>query len=247
MDKDVNWYVFGGIGLRKLERLEQKNLIKTGYYAPEDLPQLLNLHEIDAIGILSVWPETYSYTLTEAILNKIPVIVTDIGALGRRTRELGCGWVVPLQNADKEFVKKVKEIAADKTLLENRRKHFSDIELKSNTDMAAEYVEIYENEMMENAGAVYEEADYQMIFNGGDFSSENTGEYFSRTLNNAGTGNKSVRISLAAYREMENELNEIKTSLSYKIVKKMWGIKFPGKQFVKRIIYRSRHVGEGNR
>lgn len=56
----VNWFVFGNIGVQELNELKQKNLVKTGGYSPEDLPMLLKIHKIDVIGILSIWPETYS-------------------------------------------------------------------------------------------------------------------------------------------------------------------------------------------
>lgn len=242
-DHGVNWYVFGGTGIRKLDCLEQGNLVKTGYYAPEDLPLLLKLHEIDIIGILSVWPETYSYTLTEAVLNKIPVIVTDIGALGRRTRELGCGWTVSLESACKEFIKKVIELSADKAVLQECKKHIACINLKNTIDMVVEYIEIYK--IVKATGGVYEDADYQMLLSGEDSTSAIEEDYSLKAINNVYENNRTAQISATAYREMENELNEIKNSLSYKIVKRLWKMKFPGKQMVKRIIYRTARVGEG--
>ena len=94
--KDVQWYSFGTIGDEKLENLKQDNYVSLGTYNQKDLPTLLKMHEIDVIGILSIWPETYSYTMSESIINGIPVIVSDVGALGERQRRLNAGWTVVL-------------------------------------------------------------------------------------------------------------------------------------------------------
>lgn len=91
---EVEWYIMGGIGEESLYRLKRDNLVKTGYYYQEDLATYLLYHKIDVICILSKWPETFSYTLSEAVISHIPVIVTDIGALGQRVKTSGYGAVV---------------------------------------------------------------------------------------------------------------------------------------------------------
>jgi hypothetical protein len=55
----------------------------------------LNRDGID-IGLhLSVWAESFSYTLSEFALAGIPVIAGRIGAQGERTERHALGWVVP--------------------------------------------------------------------------------------------------------------------------------------------------------
>lgn len=93
----IDWYIFGGIDDEQLQKLKKVNLTWTNFYQREDLLSYLNLHKIDIIVILSLWPETFCYTLSEAIVYKRPVIVTDIGALGERTKQMKCGWVVSLE------------------------------------------------------------------------------------------------------------------------------------------------------
>ena len=90
----VEWFIIGGIGDAELYNLNQENLTKMGFYHSEDIPLFLIYHKIDAVCILSKWPETFSYTLSEAINNGIPVIATDIGALGQRVKENGYGQTV---------------------------------------------------------------------------------------------------------------------------------------------------------
>jgi GT2 family glycosyltransferase len=46
------------------------------------------------IGLFSIWAETYSHTLTEAWSLGIPVIASELGALGERIRAQGGGWLV---------------------------------------------------------------------------------------------------------------------------------------------------------
>lgn len=160
----VNWYIFGGIGVDKLACCEQDNLIKTGYYASEDLPVLLKVHDIDLVGILSVWPETYSYTLTEAVLNRIPVIVTDIGALGRRVKDLNCGWTVALDHMKEDFLEIVQGMIKSRTQLEEYRKIISKIRFPDIQLMSDKYQAVYEN--LWNKEARYPQADYAFIYGG---------------------------------------------------------------------------------
>jgi len=47
------------------------------------------------IGLFSLWPETYSHTLTEAWAAGIPVVATPFGALKERLEQCGGGWVLP--------------------------------------------------------------------------------------------------------------------------------------------------------
>ena len=48
------------------------------------------------------WPETYSYTLTEALELGLTPVVLDIGAQARRLQELGVGKVLPLEALARE-------------------------------------------------------------------------------------------------------------------------------------------------
>ena len=43
-------------------------------------------HYLDNVKLPSVWPETYSYTLSIALQAGLPVAAFDIGAIARRIR-----------------------------------------------------------------------------------------------------------------------------------------------------------------
>lgn len=71
------------------------NVTISGRYDPADLPSLVEKTEARVALFLHGWPETFSYTLTEAVsLGLIPV-VPDIGAPAERVRAAGFGLVVP--------------------------------------------------------------------------------------------------------------------------------------------------------
>jgi GT2 family glycosyltransferase len=46
------------------------------------------------VGILSIWPETYSHTLSEAWAAGVPVLVTALGAPKERVEAHGGGWIL---------------------------------------------------------------------------------------------------------------------------------------------------------
>ena len=95
MDKGgINWFVLGAIGDKNILEISQENCFFSSTYKKEELPQLLEDNEIDIICILPIWPETFSYTVSEAWLNGIPIVATDIGAVGERIRKTGGGWLV---------------------------------------------------------------------------------------------------------------------------------------------------------
>ncbi|BBK78211.1 glycosyltransferase [Clostridium butyricum] len=153
---DINWYVFGGIGDKDLAELEQENLIKTGWYKREDLHSLVKLFNIDLICILPIWPETFCYTLSEALLCGIPVLGTDIGAVGERIKKLECGWLTSLSSTYEDVLNIIYKI---KNSTEEYNKVLNSIKnIKTNriNDMLEEYIKVYEFELGNKVNKYYE-------------------------------------------------------------------------------------------
>jgi glycosyltransferase involved in cell wall biosynthesis len=75
--------------------LKVGNVAITGAYEEADLPLLV----ADCTGrlalFLSEWPETFSYTLSEAVRWGFTPLVPDIGAPAERVRQMGLGRVFP--------------------------------------------------------------------------------------------------------------------------------------------------------
>ncbi|TNC09896.1 glycosyltransferase [Methylobacterium terricola] len=78
---------------RRIEGLG--TLAVTGSYRPEELPRLLAEADPDYVFLASVWPETYSYVLSEAWAAGYPVVALDTGAPAERIRSEGGGLVLP--------------------------------------------------------------------------------------------------------------------------------------------------------
>jgi hypothetical protein len=66
-----------------------------GAYAEADLPDLLARERCHLALFASVWPETYSYTLSQAFFAGLYPVAFDIGAIAARIRKAGWGLVLP--------------------------------------------------------------------------------------------------------------------------------------------------------
>lgn len=79
---ELSWHVFGGCDPKYDQQLAQTNIKQHGQYESNQLPELLN--EIDLVVLASVFPETYSITLTEAWFYGIPVLAPNLGVYNSR-------------------------------------------------------------------------------------------------------------------------------------------------------------------
>lgn len=77
------------------EMLELPTIESTGPYDDAHLSMLLKRKACHISLFLSVWPETYSYTLSQAFFSGLYPVAFDIGAIARRIREVGWGLVLP--------------------------------------------------------------------------------------------------------------------------------------------------------
>lgn len=91
------------------------NLRVTGKYAVEELPHIMKREKIDVVFIPSIWPETFSYTTSEAISMGLPVACYNLGAPAERVSVYDKGLVLKNIDADAnlaqlvEFVKKIRK------------------------------------------------------------------------------------------------------------------------------------------
>ena len=68
----------------------------TGCYTESEAVELIKEQQADLAWLPSVWPETWSYVLTQIWKAGIYAVVHDIGAQAERVRTTGYGAVVPL-------------------------------------------------------------------------------------------------------------------------------------------------------
>jgi GT2 family glycosyltransferase/glycosyltransferase involved in cell wall biosynthesis len=90
-EDDVTWHFFGR---ERFGTRPRRQVVLHGTYRREDLPRLLTEAGIDVVLLLSPWAETYSYTLSEAWRLGLPVVGSDLGAIGERIRAQGGGVTV---------------------------------------------------------------------------------------------------------------------------------------------------------
>lgn len=107
-NSEIKVHLFG-ISDRAYLNENHVNYTCHGEYKRTDLPQLFQENAIDLVCILSIMPETYSYTLSEAVVLGVPVLGFDIGAIGSRIKTSGCGWLIPVTSDEKVLRKEIKK------------------------------------------------------------------------------------------------------------------------------------------
>lgn len=82
-------------------RLAQAGVNVTGRYLEPEALEKLDALSPHVVWLPSIWPETYSYTLSLALKAGYPVYAFDLGAIARRLRSLGlASGLMPLSVAD---------------------------------------------------------------------------------------------------------------------------------------------------
>lgn len=89
-------FIVMGFSMDDATLLEQ-DVIMTGKYKEEDALALLAELKPDMVWLPSVWPETFSYTLSIGLTAGVPIVAFDIGAIANRLRALSLDqYVIPL-------------------------------------------------------------------------------------------------------------------------------------------------------
>lgn len=134
----------------KFDRIFTKKMLKKitdhGQYKREELPSLLRENNIKLICLLSICPETYSYTLTEAIACGIPVLVSNVGgALKERVEKDNLGWVVDLNQTDRAqaVLDKINEILSNPKDYEEKIESIAKYKIRTVSEMCKDYDKLY--------------------------------------------------------------------------------------------------------
>jgi GT2 family glycosyltransferase len=86
------------------------NVSITGTYGPADQAAMVARARGRLALFLSEWPETYSYTLTEALAFGFVPLVPDIGALAERVRAAGGGYIFPFPFSPHDVLQLIADI-----------------------------------------------------------------------------------------------------------------------------------------
>ncbi|MBF0099340.1 MAG: glycosyltransferase [Desulfobacterales bacterium] len=107
----IQWILIGSTD-KESHRNEQDYSI-TGIYDRKDLPHLIDQYRIELVMIPALWPETYSYVLSECWLNECVVIVPEIGAFPERMTGVEAGYILPSPITADAIIQKIMHIYAD--------------------------------------------------------------------------------------------------------------------------------------
>ena len=87
-----------------------KNVTVTGPYQENELDTYLQKFDCDIALLLSTIPETYSFTLSEAISSGVYPIVLDIGSMPERLERYNIGSVLPLNSTAQKIVDEILKV-----------------------------------------------------------------------------------------------------------------------------------------
>ena len=148
VNKKESKYTLHLFGTTSEDKYNQSNgnYVFHGKYNREDIIQLLKENNIHLVCLFSIWPETYSYTLTESLMAEIPVLVIDYGALSERTKKDNLGWVLDKKVKVQEIIEKIHQIFDNEKEYETVKNQIKNYlkNLKTVDKMAEEYEKMYE-------------------------------------------------------------------------------------------------------
>ena len=108
--RPVKWSILGS-GDATLSRAAGSGGVRVaGHYRAGSLARRLREEGVDVALLLSVWPESYSLTLTECRAAGVPVMAFDHGAIADRIAAEGGGFVVPVENGAKGIAEMLEKV-----------------------------------------------------------------------------------------------------------------------------------------
>ena len=223
--RKYDWYIVGGTGDPALTVLEKSNLTKTGWYKRENVKAILNHNQIDLVCILPIWPETFCYTISEAQIAGIPVLATDIGAVGDRVIQEHSGWVVPYDAQAKEILDKLDDIFEAEDDFREVREAVCMCTHRTIGEMCRDYDVLYRTlPILQRTPKTY---DAQFIYMG----------YAACHLDAVDSCSMGNNIELVRrITELEHAIAMIENSLGYKVLRFFKERNIPGKKMLKRMI-----------
>lgn len=204
---DIQWFTFGSLGDERLLELKQDNFTKVGTYTRDSIYRMLKEYCIDLICILPTWAETFCYTLSEAWLAGIPVLVTDIGAVGARVRETGAGIAVPLNEDPEKILEQIELLQAEPERYQALKDALASMPVRTIQDMLKDYIALYE--ALPDPQRCYGPVSYKTVLEALQVQRASYSEADMETL----------RKEMAELRAKEQLLESIQASKSYRLAR----------------------------
>ena len=135
----VEFHVVGEAPKRFRQRY--KEVTWHGAYKRDELTEVLRGISGSYALMCSIWPETYSHTLTEAWMAGLPVVASDLGATAERIRRHGGGRLVDPE-APALWLETLEELGEVETW-QSMRREVRDIVFRGTGEMGRDYEELY--------------------------------------------------------------------------------------------------------
>jgi len=113
-------------------------------YDAADLPGILGRIGPHFAALLSIVPETYSYTLSELRLLGIPVIATRVGSFPARIDHGRTGWLI--EPEPEALLQQVEELCSAPEKIEGVRAGLDDLSVPGPADMVAAYNRVFQDD-----------------------------------------------------------------------------------------------------
>ncbi len=81
-----------------------------GQYEEKDLSLIIGKHGINVIFMSSIIPETFSYTISEAMQMGLPIVAFDLGAQGSRVKQYKLGKIIPIGSSPDVILTAIQSI-----------------------------------------------------------------------------------------------------------------------------------------
>jgi GT2 family glycosyltransferase/glycosyltransferase involved in cell wall biosynthesis len=104
-------FVIVGYSDREEELRRYENITVRGGYPPEEAVVALAAAKCRVALLLNVFPETFSYALSESLQAGLVPVAYDFGAIGERMRALGVGVLVPPDASPEQLVTAIRKAA----------------------------------------------------------------------------------------------------------------------------------------
>ncbi len=114
-----------------------------GPYQRNELPELFKKHHIDLVCIFSLAPETFAYTVDEAIAAGLPVLTFNIGAGVERVKRHNLGWVLSYTNNINKISQKINGILSNPSAYAKVIDSINQYQTRTVSEMSADYSKIY--------------------------------------------------------------------------------------------------------
>lgn len=87
----ITWYLYS-------HSPPVENVVVRGRYNENEIFDKLRADGIMGLAFINAYPETYSYALTKGIITGLPILYSDMGAIGERMSKIACPKYIATDN-----------------------------------------------------------------------------------------------------------------------------------------------------